>query len=78
MPKNDSPNVPPAFKRWPGTKSSNLSQIEEIENLASSMLIRLAALDATEPEQSAAKYDAQEFLRLFQRNQIKTCRDMFE
>lgn len=63
--KNNSPDM-------------NINHIEIIENLAISMLEHLEALMITCDEQGAAKYDAQEFLRLFQRNQIKTCRDVFE
>lgn len=63
--KNDSPD-------------QNINHIEIIENLAISMSGHFEALIAKCTDQYNAKMDALDFLNLFQRDQIKTCRDMFE
>ena len=58
--------------------NTNIVLVETIENYAMVMASKIKELDATDPEQKKAKYDAQDYLNIYQVNQIKALRDAFE
>lgn len=58
--------------------NENIVQVEDIENLAISIIGHLEQIRVTTPDEGKAVWDATEYLRLFQDNQIKALRDVFE
>ena len=60
--------------------SRPLINIEAIEDSINDAVrgIVLSEPNDKEPGQAVAKYEAQEYLRLFQENQLKDLRDAFE
>ena len=67
-----------AKKNKHDSPDTNINHIAIIESLAISMAEHFQALNATCSEQYEAKTEAQDYLHLFEVNQIKTCRDVFE
>ena len=57
---------------------TKIAHIEMIEDAAISMIDHLEEIKAETPEECKAVWDATEYLRLFQANQLKTVRDEFE
>lgn len=58
--------------------NKNIVHIESIENYAIAMKDLLGEIKAKTPTECAAVWEATEFLKMYQANQIKALRDEFE
>jgi len=58
--------------------NTNIVHVEAVENLCISIQGELGGLEVKDVEQQEAKHEAREFMKLYQRKQVKALRDAFE
>ncbi len=58
--------------------NTNIIHVEVIENLCKSLKSRLGAIEAVTPEQFRTKHDAQDYIHLFSKKQVKALRNACE